>query len=99
MARANPTDTTNPTPLEDSLDEIADTWTEPDPKILGVPGEGVPAVAVVRGQIRFLSYNFVYPQPCSLDRLRKILRERGDYHVIRLSDHPAGYRKGQFRLP
>lgn len=87
------------TPLETALEEIDETWTEPDPKILALPGDGLPAVAVVRGNIRFLSYNIVYPQPCSLDRIREIILSRGNYHVIQLSEHPAGYRKEQFRLP
>lgn len=101
MAHAPTTDDPPPTatPLEDALEEIEETWADQDPKILALPGDGVPAVAVVRGSIRFLSYNFVYPQPCSLDRLRKIILRRGNYHVIQLSEHPAGYRKQQFRLP
>lgn len=90
---------TTRTSLDESVEEIAETWTEPDPKVLALPGEGLPAVAVVRGEIRFLSYNFVYPQPCSLDRLRKIVLNRGEHHVVRLSEHPAGYRKEMFRLP
>lgn len=87
------------TSLEESVERIAGTWTDPDPEVLALPGEGVPAVAVVRGQIRLLSSHFVYPQPCSLDRLRRVVQRCGEHHVIRLSDHPAGYRKGMFRLP
>lgn len=101
MAHAPTSDdpSTPATPLEAALEEIGETWTDQDPKILALPGDGLPAVAVVRGSIRFLSYNFVYPQPCSLDRIREIILNRGNYHVIQLSEHPAGYRKEQFRLP
>lgn len=100
MARAsNPEDEPAYESLEDSLARVEETWTDPDPEVVALPGDGLPAVAVVRGQIRFLSYDVVYPQPCSLARLRDIVLRRGEHHVIRLSDHPAGYRKEMFRLP
>jgi len=60
MVRVNPTDPTNRIPVKNSHEEIAETWTEPNLKIIADSGEIVPTIAVVRGRIGFLSYNFVY---------------------------------------
>lgn len=72
-------------------DRIADTWEEWDPLVLAFEGEGMPVVAEVDGELRYLSYNIVRPRRVGDDDLAKFIALRGEPRVLPLSEHPAGY--------
>ncbi|MGM0399157.1 MAG: hypothetical protein ACQEQY_09220 [Halobacteriota archaeon] len=79
-------------------DRIADTWTDTDPLVLAFEGEGMPVVAEVDGELRYLSYNIVRPRRVDEDDLAKFIALRGEPRVLPLSDHPAGYEPRLLRL-
>lgn len=79
-------------------DRIADTWDDADPLVLAFEGEGLPVVAEVDGELRYLSYNVVRPRRVDDDDLAKFIAMRGPPRVIPLSEHPAGYEPRLLRL-
>ncbi|MFW6265664.1 MAG: hypothetical protein ACOC2A_02695 [Halanaeroarchaeum sp.] len=82
----------------DYRDRIADTWADADPLVLAFGGEGMPVVAEVDGELRYLSYNIVRPRRVGDDDLAKFIALRGEPRVLPLSEHPAGYEPRLLRL-
>lgn len=72
-------------------DRIAGSWDDGDPLVLAFEGEGMPVVAAVDGELRYLSYNLVRPRVVDDADLAKFATVRGPPSVLRLSEHPAGY--------
>lgn len=84
--------------VESALNEVAGRWTEADPPVLAFPGDGMPVVANVHGQLCCLSYRVVDPYPVTRVPVERMARKRGGPHVVPLSEHPAGYEKRLFRV-
>lgn len=84
--------------VESALNEIAGRWHEPDPPVAAFPGEGMPVVANVHGELVCLSYHVVDPYPVTWRTVEQMARRRDGPYVIPLSAHPAGYEKRLFRV-
>jgi len=72
-------------------ERIAGTWEGGDPTVLAFEGDGMPIVADVDGDLRYLSYHLVRPRSVSEAALEKFITLRGPPTVLSLSAHPAGY--------
>ncbi|MFB6070373.1 MAG: hypothetical protein ABEJ76_05055 [Halanaeroarchaeum sp.] len=86
--------TTDRTPVADAStyrERIADTWEDGDPLVLAFDGEGMPVVAAVDGDLRYLSYHLVRPRVVTEADLERFVTFRGPPAVVPLSEHPAGY--------
>lgn len=92
------TELTSGTGVGGYRDTIADTWKDADPLVLAFQGEGMPVVAEVDGELRYLSFNIVRPRRVDDDDLAKFIALRGEPRVLPLSEHPAGYEPRLLRL-
>ncbi|MFW5919218.1 MAG: hypothetical protein ACOCSF_03355 [Halanaeroarchaeum sp.] len=83
--------------LESYRERIAGTWDD-DPLVLAFTGAGLPVVAAVGGELRYLSYHITRPRRVDERDLEKFIAVRGQPQVVPLSEHPAGYDPRLFRL-
>lgn len=99
MVRSMGTSGTTTVPATaDYRERIAGTWADGDPLIYAFPGDGMPIVAAVDGELRYLSYHLVRPRIVDAADVEKFAAARGEPTVMHLSEHPAGYEPRLLRM-
>lgn len=79
-------------------ERIAGTWDDGDPLVLAFTGAGLPVVAALDDELRYLSYHITRPRRVDERDLEKFIAVRGQPQVVPLSEHPAGYDPRLLRL-
>lgn len=79
-------------------ERIAGTWDDGDPLVLAFTGAGLPVVAALDDELRYLSYHVTRPRRVDERDLEKFIAVRGRPQVVPLSKHPAGYDPRLLRL-
>ena len=84
--------------VEAYRERIAGTWDDGDPLVLAFTGAGLPVVALLDDELRYLSYHITRPRRVDERDLEKFIAVRGQPQIVSLSEHPAGYDPRLLRL-